>query len=301
MPPTVFRFRDTSVPRPVLVAGACVAALAIGIGAWARFDSELGGLLPPLPPQPPPPTAEDVRKTDFTPEMYRAYLSRDADTYGVDGMDPARLADVFPYRYTEPDAILGASPLDVPGLRLSVRAETLSAQASSGTYRAEHLILSVQNLTDSHLAYRITTNAGVGDSRCSAKATIGHDAIALRPHQTIERSECLASPQARVRVETVETMVIPELSYFYVSRLYPPQIGYDQRTTRGHEPPKGEPCKFLPEQQIRKGLTDGSLGWRDVIDFYARHRCETYLFPTGYHAFTRAGELPLPVDRGPKP
>lgn len=299
--PQTYRHRDPSVPRPALLVGGCAIAIAIGVGAWMRFSDDLGARLPPMPPRPPPPTAEDVRRTDFTPEMFKAYIGRDAETYGIDAPDPARLADVFPYRFTEPKQVLGATPYEAPGLRLSVRTETLSAQAESGNYRAEHLVLKIENLTDSHLAYRISTSPGVGDARCSAKASIGHDAIALRPHETIERTECLAPPQARVRVDSVETMVIPELSYYYVSRLYPPQVGYDQRTTRGHEPPKGSPCKFLPEQQIRKGFADGTLSWQDVIDFYARHRCETYLFVPGYRAFTRANELPLPVDRGGVP
>lgn len=293
------RYRDTSVPRPVVIAGACALALGIGVGAWMRFSGDLSSRLPALPPPPPPPSAEDIRQTDYTPEMYKAYLARDAEAYNVPAPDPARLADVFPYRSSEPKQDATAAAVEAPGLRISVRTDTFTAQANAGTYRAEHLLLKIENLTDSYLAYRVQTTVGVSDSRCAAKAAISHDAIALKPHETIERTECIASPAARVKVEKIETMVIPELSYYYVSRLYPPQIGYDQRSTKGHEPPKGKPCTFLPEQAIRRGLETGTIVWRDIIDFYARHRCDTYLFADGYKAFTKAGERPLPVDRGP--
>ena len=39
----------------------------------------------------------------------------------------------------------------------------------------------------------------------------------------------------------------------------------------------------------------GDIGWRDLVDFYARHRCQTYQFPSSYRAFKSDGERPIPA------
>jgi hypothetical protein len=65
----------------------------------------------------------------------------------------------------------------------------------------------------------------------------------------------------------------------------------------GIAPPKGKPCTEIPEQTIRRGLERGETTWRDVVDFYARHACEMYPFPSGYRAFEKPGQYPLPVTR----
>jgi hypothetical protein len=126
--------------------------------------------------------------------------------------------------------------------------------------------------------------------------------VALNAHEKIERTECVLDRGARPTLETVESIALPELGYYYVSRLPPAHIGLDPRTARGHKAAKGEACSYVPEQAIRIGLQKGTVSWRDVIDFYARHRCETYLFPVGYRAISRPGERRLPVsaaDVGP--
>jgi hypothetical protein len=48
-------------------------------------------------------------------------------------------------------------------------------------------------------------------------------------------------------------------------------------------------------QAVRSGLERGEIGWRDLIDFYARHRCQTYQFPLLYRAFKIDGERPVPA------
>ena len=49
-------------------------------------------------------------------------------------------------------------------------------------------------------------------------------------------------------------------------------------------------------QAIRNALAKNLATWRDIVDFYGRHRCETYRFPTGYRAFTRKGQWAVPVS-----
>jgi hypothetical protein len=48
-------------------------------------------------------------------------------------------------------------------------------------------------------------------------------------------------------------------------------------------------------QAVREQLDRAEIGWRDLVDFYARHRCETYQFPVTYRAFKADGEQKLPV------
>jgi hypothetical protein len=47
-------------------------------------------------------------------------------------------------------------------------------------------------------------------------------------------------------------------------------------------------------QAVRSGLEQGQIGWRDLVDFYARHRCPTYRFPSSYRAFRSDGERQVP-------
>jgi len=46
---------------------------------------------------------------------------------------------------------------------------------------------------------------------------------------------------------------------------------------------------------VRSGIERGDITWRDLADFYARHRCQTYPFPPKYHAFRENGEQALPA------
>ncbi len=48
-------------------------------------------------------------------------------------------------------------------------------------------------------------------------------------------------------------------------------------------------------QAVRSGIERHEISWRDLVDFYARHRCQTYQFPTSYRALTSDGERPIPA------
>ena len=54
-------------------------------------------------------------------------------------------------------------------------------------------------------------------------------------------------------------------------------------------------CFQVMECDDRTLLDQWMANWRDLVDFYARHRCETYTFPEGYRAFERDGARPLPA------
>ena len=68
------------------------------------------------------------------------------------------------------------------------------------------------------------------------------------------------------------------------------------RVARGHKPPRGENCQLVLPASVVRGIADGEIPWRDLVDFYARHRCETYTVPASYRAIQRAGEIALPAE-----
>jgi hypothetical protein len=117
------------------------------------------------------------------------------------------------------------------------------------------------------------------------------NALALRPGETVTRVECLWRKDLALTVERVETVELPELGYYYVSRLVPTQVLLDKRSSAGHEPPKGSLCSLIPWREVRpRALEPGA--WRAIIDFYARHNCDQYPFWQGYQPLTTEGALP---------
>ncbi len=99
-------------------------------------------------------------------------------------------------------------------------------------YRADHLVLAIQNRGDNYLAYRIQTRVP-DEPRCETKGDAPHNAIVLEPHQTIRRTECLYRSDERISVRRIEVMEIPRLGAYYVSRMPPALILYGRRTSAG--------------------------------------------------------------------
>jgi hypothetical protein len=270
----------------------------MGAVVWTSTDEDFEGSLPPLPVKPAPADPSLVRNADYTPGMFAAYLAKDAESFGIDRPDLSRLAEPLAYELVQPRQALapGEAPFESRTLRISARVENLRADTTRGSYQADHVILSIENRTDRFLAYRVVTSPGLENASCMIKHDLEHNAIALKPREKVERTECIYKSGQKPVLESAESLAIPEISYYYASRLYPPHIGLDQRTSRGHKAPVGEACTYIPEQAIRLGMQKGTVAWRDVLDFYSRHRCDTYLFPVGYRAFERAGERTLPVS-----
>jgi hypothetical protein len=263
-----------------------VAALLFAGGMYLRFGYEL-----PLPPHPPRPSGPDLaafRALDFTENIYRASLEKDAVELGLPPPTD-ELTRLFPYDLLEPAqrVVAGGPPLETRDLSITARVGRV------GT--SDALILRIENRTDVYVAYRVDTRTPIDPHACMEKAELFHNAIALPPHNVVERTECQRRGVDAVTVERVETMILPPLAFYYVSRLFPQHIGLDARATRGHRVPAGAVCGDIPEQAIRRGMEKGEVSWRDVIDFYARHSCQRYIFPVGYHAFTRNSERLLPA------
>jgi hypothetical protein len=273
---------------------AAVALLAGGL--WLRFDYE--PRLPRRPPRPPPADVNAAfRALDLDANVYRAGVEKDAFEAGLAPPHLEELGALYPYDVVEPRRTLRASgsSLETRDLALSLRTGRVVNPTNKGTFTQNHIILRIENRTPEHVAYRVDTRPP-GDPRlCFEKGDLPHNAIALMPRQTVERTECAREGIDTVRIDRVETMRLPPLAFHYVSRLYPSHIGLDPRPARGHHSPKGSICGDIPEQAIRRATEKGEISWRDVIDFYARHSCARYIFPAGYKSFSRASERPLPA------
>lgn len=252
---------------------------------------------PPPPPAPPPAPAESVgRIIRYSPEYYKALTEEDAKRYKVATLDPAALAQPLTYA-----AELGApramkvqrDTLETPHLKLVSRVIKEWARTPSGQgFKYEHIVLSITNRTDKPVAYFVPTTVNHPEN-CQSQGAIEHNAIALKPGETVERTECLWHKNQTLRIDAVEAMELTWLGYYYVSRLNPVQIMLDARTAAGHRvPAPAKECSFVPWRDIQASSEEAHTRWADVIDFYARHNCDEYSFFRGYRRWTAPGKLP---------
>jgi len=257
----------------VAFTGLCV----IGLGMLILF----GGGPPPAPERPKPPSTGETTMQGivrYAPTIYKAMLEQDAKKYEVPPLGLAQIARPNPYF------------MEFKGPKI------LTASIGQGqVLKTDHLVLYIQNLTPVYLAYRVETDVS-NPKKCRVKGDIPHNAIVIEPGQTIRRTECIARRDESVRVKSVEVIEMPALSAYYVSRLPPPLVLYDTRTSAGHRPPKDNLCaQTFSWRDVREGAERGDLGWRDVIDFYARHNCDEYAFFRQYRYRTNPDEPPLPA------
>lgn len=268
-----------------VIAGAVGLALAI---TAVRF---CGGVALPHKPERPSEslaTSQDaLRKANQTEESWLGFIDRDASAAGVPAPSRADMVRRLPSRIDEGRVSLapGGKPLDAAGLRLT-------AIATGRT-----LSLVIENQTDRALAYRVATRV-TPPSPCMQRDVFPHDAHVIAPRGREERSECAYQDGMALAIDGVETLELLPLQAYYLSRVPPLALGADPRLARGHEPdlPGGHTlCAINPPQALRAAVESGEVTWRDLADFYARHRCDTYRFPMSYRAFTRDDERPLPA------
>jgi hypothetical protein len=258
---------------------------------------------PPPPPPPPPAPAESVgRIIRYSPEYYKASTEEDAKRYKVAAIDVATLAQplTFAAELTEPRPMkIERDQLETPHLKVTTRVRKEWARTPSGQgFKYDHIILSITNRTDKPLAYYVPTTVSHPET-CQSQGAIEHNAIALKPGETVERTECLWHKNQTLRITGVEAMELTWLGYYYVSRLNPVQIMLDPRTAAGHHVPEpAKECSFVPWRDIQASAEQAHTGWADVMDFYARHNCDEYSFFRGYRRWTAPGSLPARAPAG---
>ena len=280
------RVTDTQFRVGVTVAGAALVGAIVAI----RFCGTL-----PLPAKPPPPTAmvpgssrparELFASASATSAVYLDFIVRDAAAAGLRPPTIDELSRKLPYRVDDARHVLevGEPALELAGVRL--RALRLD----------DALALEITNTTASDLAYDVVS-APIPATACTAVAAVPFNAMTLRRERAETRVECGWHDGNALAVTRVETLEVPALSSWYLEHLPPSIVGIEPRIARGHRAAEtlGRCSSALP-QAVRSGLERGEIGWRDLVDFYARHRCQTYQFPLSYRAFEKDHERAVPA------
>ncbi len=283
--------------KPLALACLGAAAVIVFGGVLALY----GTAPPPAPPlpKPPPSVSEMMPELKYSQPIYQALVEQDAKKFALSAPSAAELAQPNPY-YDEirgRRALVPGKPVETRHLKIVLKVEKRQALIDGQTFRADHLVLSIENRSNGYLAYRIVTQAP-RNQRCQNKGDIPHNAIVLAPKQTIERSECLHRDATKLDLLSVEVMELGALAAHYVSRLPPTLVLYDVRTSSGHVPMAGELCpQTFSWREIRDGVAANEFDWKDVIDFYARHKCDEYAFFRAYRYRTDA-QAPLPARPG---
>jgi hypothetical protein len=280
---------------------ACGGLIAVAVMASSWLQK------PPPPVEPPATTKAPVAPTlatgnlKYTEGFYRAQIEDDFKKLDVKPVPILEMTLPLPYADELSEAKhvkLDKDVVETPHLKLATHVQKEWAVSGGQGFKYEHEVLEITNRSHKFIAYRVTT-AVDQPAKCKTKGAMPHNSVALRPGETVRRTECLWRKDLDLTIKRVEVVELPnELSYVYVSRLLPTQILLDERTAAGHAIPKGNGCALVPWREIAATGTEKS-SWADVIDFYARHNCDEYTFWKGYHRWTAPGSLPSYAKASP--
>ncbi len=267
-----------------VVAGGIVL---VAIITYLRFCGSLTLPAKSAPPTGPTGTQRQLlSQTTSSPGVYREYLERDAANAGVRVPTADEMSRKLAYRVDEGRHVLepGQPAIEVAGLRLHVE--------RSG----DAVVMSIQNLVDSDVAYEVTSSPSTGTYLCNSARPLPINAMVISKGGSETRTECVWRAGMSIVVTKVETVEVMPLSSYYLSRTPPLLVGVEDRIARGHHAVDSkEPCSAVISQVVRTGMDRGDIGWRDLVDFYARHRCETYQFPSSYRSLKSDGERTIPA------
>ena len=270
-----------------------VLAGAVALVAVITFLRFCGSV--DLPPKPPPPSGPSGTQTQLlsqssaSPTVYKGFLESDAVAAGVRAPSVDDMSKKLAYRVDEARRVLepGKPPIEVAGLRL--RLERTSNQ----------VVMVIQNLLESDVAYQVSSAPSSGAANCSSARPLSFNAMVIAKGSSERRTECTWRDGMSIIVTKVETIEVAPLQAWYLSQLPPQVVGIENRIARGHRgvDPK-EKCSPAMSQVVRSGMDRGQIGWRDLVDFYSRHRCQTYQFPPQYRALRADGERSIPAGGG---
>ncbi len=269
-----------------------LALICVVVVTYLRYFGDFD--LPPKPPKPATSSESAAvvsERIELSTAVYESYLGKDTKTFGIPQVQIEQMAAVFPYREaSKAQTLASGQSTTVHGIQLSLSLEKV------GEETREHMVLSIENLGHQPLAYRIVTRPSSGKAACSNMRQLPHNGLALAAGATIKRTECGYREGRTLEIISVETIVLPELGYFYLSLMSPANFGLDMRTSSHHKTARaGMACQTLQSSSLRNAIAEGQVRWRDLVDFHSRHRCQTYAFPPNYKAFQVDGEHSLPV------
>jgi len=232
----------------------------------------------------PPPAPLNTTPDRYSDEAYKARVEEDARAAGIASPDLAAMKGPFPHfkELKAPKIVKSGKTLETDHLQLKVGVETLLVGEVGSGIKTQNVTLTITNRTDKHLAYRVWTTP---PAKHKNKGTLAHNAIALKPNETLKRTESLPPDEENVSmtIKRVEVLEIPPLGYYYISRLDPTRIRYNARLSEGHKPPeKLAQCMIFPWRVLFDLIEKRAVTWYDIMDFYARHDCNKYSFFKGY-------------------
>jgi hypothetical protein len=276
--------------QPFRIATLVGAFALVVLISYMRFCGSV--TLPTKPPPPSGPTGTQTQllgKSAASPAVYRGFVNGDAAAAGLVAPTPTQMAAKLAYRVDEARHVLeaGKPPIEVAGLRLHLERG------------ADQVVMVIENKLDSDIAYSVSSAPSIGSGGCNAVTPLPFNAMVIAKGGSERRTECAWREGMAIIVSKVETIEVLPLSAYYLSQVPPSVVGIESRVARGHRGVTGsERCSPVVPQVVRTSLERGEIGWRDLADFYARHRCQTYQFPATYRAFKADGAYALPAVAG---
>jgi hypothetical protein len=270
--------------KPLALAVLFSGIFAIAMGVLILHAASAPPPTPKRPEPPPPPSAMINSDMRFSVIYYKGLIEQDAKSYGIPAPPYEDMLQPNPYfdELHERQHLRLKAPIETRHLRITLEVSKQTTIIESHSLSTDHFVLRIENRTPLYLAYRIQTTVPE-KGKCAMKAEIVHNAVAIEPGQTSLRTECIYRKDSTVDITRIKVIELPALSAFYVSRVPPNSVLYDPRTSAGHLPPRGTMCpQTFSWREIKDGMDQKDIGWRDVMDFYARHNCTEYSFFKSY-------------------
>jgi len=270
-----------------------IGSMLIAGASYARFTY----MMDPMPRarKPVEQTKEEASAYRYRGDYFQSVIDGDCKTLHIDCPAVSDLKQPFRFKkeLKRPRFISRGSSFDTTSLKISLTVQNIWIGEKGRGVKTPHLLLSVTNKLSRPVIYQVLTETS---KKCEAMGRLAHNAIALKPNETIQRVECVRKSGMRVKVMSVDTLATTRLGYHYVSRLNPHRLGVPNRLSENHSYEAMPPCKHIPWQQMEAGLGSGDIHWADIADFYSRHNCDEYVFFPSYRRATDAIES-LPVKR----
>ncbi len=270
---------------------AC-AVLSVALILYLRFSGDFD-----LPKNSQQPNLEvdnavlAVSKNEGARMEYQSQLARDASAFGLEPRSASEILMAFPFRADRERRILQVGEtVSILGLALTLRVET------PANTQNPQMVLSIKNTTHKAVAYRVGTMPSSGELACANKGKMAHNAIAIPASGEVKRIECDFKKGRSLAIERVEVMTISELSFFYLSALAVNSY-WNARSMQGHAAlSKESSCPSQVSANLKQEMKVGRVAWRDIVDYYARHSCQTFTFFAGYKAFEGEEPYRLPAQ-----
>jgi hypothetical protein len=280
------QFSDTQFK--IIVAGAA-SALVAGIATLSFCGSVHIAAKPPAPLLHGQNASELLQASNAATSVWAGYLETDARAAGVSPPSVAEMSMSLTWleSHTDKDLAIGDPAIELAGL--TVRFISDSATGNS--------MVTLTNHGANAVAYHLETKTSNSDYVCNNITHSEHNTMMVPANSTEKVSVCPLRPQMTAAI-SLQSVSLSPLSAYYMQLVPPSLVGVPDKLAKVHHNGLGAPsrCPQLPSAGVKGGLASGKIRWRDLIDFYSRHRCETYSFPLSYRAFTKNNERPLPAS-----